>query len=156
MKQILIEWIQLILIALAMFLILVLSQSTLAAETKQLEKTIVREAKRAGIDPELALAIAKVESGLNDKMVGKLGEVGVFQLRPEYHAVVKGDTTNNIRVGVRYLAHLHDKCGRVYGAAYFICFNLGENYRRIRYPKLFPYYVRVMRALQTRTISFNY
>lgn len=37
-----------------------------------------------GFDPILALAVAKVESNYNPAQVGKIGEIGLFQLRPEF------------------------------------------------------------------------
>lgn len=39
-----------------------------------------------GFDPNMAIAIAQYESSLNPKAVGAIGEVGLFQLRPEFYA----------------------------------------------------------------------
>ncbi len=112
------------------------------------EQQIVQAARHAGVSPSLALAIADVESGGNPNAVGSLGELGVFQLRPEFHSVTKGDTRGNIELGVRYLAALKRQCAS-YGDAYFVCFNYGTA-RRLVYPRLFPYYQKVKLALQRR------
>jgi hypothetical protein len=40
----------------------------------------------AGIDPNLAIAVAKTESGLNPVAVGTIGEIGLFQVRPDFYA----------------------------------------------------------------------
>lgn len=101
-----------------------------------------------GVNPDLAVAIAEVESELNERAVGALGEIGLFQLRPEYHRVVKGNTRQNIEAAMAYLADLQRTCSS-YGDAYFVCFNYGTA-RRLRYPKLYPYYLKVMAARTRR------
>lgn len=55
-----------------------------------------------GFDPNVALSVAMTESRLNPDAIGGIGEVGLFQLRPEYFAkscsgvskayIVKNDT----------------------------------------------------------------
>jgi soluble lytic murein transglycosylase-like protein len=94
-----------------------------------------------GVDPDLAVAIATVESRIEPNTVGLKGEIGLFQLRPEYHPVVKGDVLNNIRTAIRYLAELKVSCAS-YGEAYFVCYNYGPS-RKLNHPTLFPYYKRV-------------
>ncbi|MEK2647336.1 transglycosylase SLT domain-containing protein [Bdellovibrio sp. BCCA] len=39
-----------------------------------------------GFDPNVALSVAMTESTLNPNAIGTIGEVGLFQLRPEYFA----------------------------------------------------------------------
>jgi soluble lytic murein transglycosylase-like protein len=117
---------------------------------KQIERHIVMVAKAHGVDPYLALAIAEVESGMNPKMIGRIGEIGLFQLRPEYHRTLIGDVRANVYVAIRYLAKLKRDCAH-YGRAFYICYNLGPNYRRrdglpIQHPTLFSYYKKVEAA----------
>lgn len=119
------------------------------ASRTQIESYIVKSSQKHHVDPRLALAIAEVESGFNPNMVGSLGEVGVFQLRPEFHSVVKGNTKQNIDVAIKYLAHLKRQCGD-YGDAFFVCYNYGPS-RQLKHPKLFPYYKRVQLALKRNT-----
>lgn len=105
-----------------------------------IEQTAITE----GIDPELAVAIAKTESQLRVNAVGSLGEVGLFQLRPEYHKI--GNVHENIKTAIKYLAEIKRKYEPSHGDAWFIFYNLGLNYSKpIRYPRLFKYYVRVMK-----------
>lgn len=113
------------------------------AESSELEQTIRVIASQEGVDSDLAVAIAQVESGMNPNKVGAIGEVGLFQLRPEYHRI--GTVQQNIRTAMKYLNELKRYCGPTYGEAFFICYNVGPNYeKRILFPKKFPYYVKVM------------
>jgi len=110
-------------------------------------ETLIRKtAIEEGIDPDLAVAIARVESGLDNRTIGKLGEVGVYQLRPEYHHVRNGDLRSNVRTGIRYLRYVKEQCQPRYGSAWFICYNLGPNHQ-VKHPTKFPYYVRVKAAM---------
>jgi hypothetical protein len=71
-----------------------------------------REAQQQGLPPDLADAVAYVESSYNPRAVGSVGEVGLMQIRPETAAMLgyKGDETAlfqpevNVRYSVRYLA----------------------------------------------------
>jgi len=105
------------------------------------------------VDPKLALAIALVESELNPGALGGLGEVGVFQLRPEFHPVVKANVQHNVTVAVKYLAQLKTRCGK-YGDAFFVCFNYGCA-RHLNHPRKFPYYVKVMSTLKKLRTETN-
>lgn len=133
---------------LAFVLGLFMNQDAKAMSQDEIVSIIKIEAKRHGVNPELALAIAQVESRLNPKARGSKGEIGVFQLRPEYHAVSEGDVRNNIRTAIRYLAELKVTCAK-YGSAYFVCYNYGPS-RHLKHPRQFPYYKRVQFALNKR------
>ena len=120
------------------------------------EERIIRQvASEEHFDADLAVAIAKVESKLNPNVVGTQGEIGVFQLKPNYHAVVDGlDTRTNARVAIRYLKVIKERFEPLYGDAYFLFYNVGPYYKKtIRYPRLFPYVVRV--RAQERTLAWN-
>lgn len=121
--------------------------------TSKIKQQIVTSALKNGIDPTLALAIAEVESGYNPDVIGSLGEIGVFQLRPEFHSVIRNNTKHNIDTATKYLAELWHKCAH-YGDAYFVCFNYGSA-RRLKHPRLFPYYVKV-KAAQKRLLRTKY
>lgn len=123
-----------------------------AYDKTEIEHIIRTLAVKYHVNPDIAVAVAKVESGLNPNAVGGLGELGVFQLRPLYHDVRAGATVNNIKVGLRYLAYVRNVCEEDYGSAWVNCFNHGPN-RRVRYPTLFPYYRKV--EYQRRTIVMN-
>jgi soluble lytic murein transglycosylase-like protein len=126
-----------------------------AQASDEIVRVIRIKAIENNIDPNLAVAIATVESNLNPGARGSLGEIGLFQLRPEFHDVTPGKFEANVSVAMKYLAEIQKKWEPIYGDAWFIKFNLGPNYKRINYPKLFPYYVKVMKAKSQTTIASN-
>jgi soluble lytic murein transglycosylase-like protein len=110
-----------------------------------IETIIKLKAVKYGVDPKLAVAIAKTESSLNPNAIGQLGEVGLFQLRPEFHDVRKGDIKHNITISMKYLSYLEKRCKPKYNDAWFVCFNTGANRRNpIKNPTEFKYYKKVM------------
>lgn len=132
---------------------MVFSSSSNAQTRAQLEQRIVAAATSKGIDPNLALAIAEVESQFRVDAIGGLGEIGVFQMRPEFHPVVKGRPMQNIDVAIEYLAHLQAKCAG-YGEAFFVCYNYGTA-RRLKHPTLFPYYAKVRLVMERRKGGYD-
>lgn len=126
---------------------IIASENSNAQTRGELVQKIRTSAIHHGVDPDLAVAIAEVESGLNPHAVGSMGEIGVFQLRPEFHPVSRKSQTHNIDVALRYLARLQHECS-MYGDAYFVCFNYGQA-RKLKYPRLFPYY-RKVKAMQAK------
>jgi len=97
-------------------------------------------AKKYGIDPQLALAIAAVESSFNPNARGKLGEIGLFQTMP---GTCKQPGTD---CALRLLKTYKTACKDL-GDAWFICYNNGPH-RRPKHPKLFPYYKKVKLAMR--------
>ena len=78
------------------------------------ELQIQQEALRQGVPPELALAVARRESGLNPYAVGAAGEVGLYQLMPGTAlelGVNPAIPAENIRGGISYLRQQHDRFG---------------------------------------------
>jgi transglycosylase-like protein with SLT domain len=72
---------------------------------------IRREAEQAGLPPDVADAVAQIESSYNPGAVGGVGEVGLMQIRPStaamlgYRGTLAGlfEPKMNIRYGVAYL-----------------------------------------------------
>ena len=89
--------------------------STGLLQTKQqIIAAIVRAANHYGIPPEIALAVARRESGFNEGAVSSKGARGIFQLMPDtakQYGVNAGDAAGNIEGGVHYLADLYRKYG---------------------------------------------
>jgi soluble lytic murein transglycosylase-like protein len=138
-----------------LFALVVLMSSVEALGGEEIYGPIIREEAIAhGLDPVLVLSIAEVESRFNPNAVGSLGELGLLQLRPEFHPVVKGDTRHNIRVGVRYLASIKSRCSLKYGDAWFVCFNRGEYRKALKAPREFPYYKKVKAAYERRQVTY--
>lgn len=130
-------------------IMLLLSQEIKADNS--IVEIIERKAVKYGIDPKLAVAIAMTESSLNPNAVGSLGEIGLFQLRPEFHDVRPGDIKHNVELAMRYLSYVKNRCLRRYDAAWFVCFNTGPNRKKlIERPQEFSYYKKVMIAYEGR------
>ena len=67
-----------------------------------------------GVDPNLALAVAKQESGFSQSAVSGAGAIGVFQLMPSTAAglgVDPYDQSQNITGGIAYLKQLLNQYG---------------------------------------------
>lgn len=67
-----------------------------------------------GIPPEIALAVARRESGLDQAARGTKGEVGVFQLMPSTAAGLNVDPYSldqNVQGGVKLLSDLYGQFG---------------------------------------------
>lgn len=68
-----------------------------------------------GPDGAVALRIAVCESGLDPNMIGRLGEVGLFQIRPEFHGwrvgAVGGSNLADPATNIRVAKHLFDEQG---------------------------------------------
>jgi soluble lytic murein transglycosylase-like protein len=75
-------------------------------------RLVRQEAQQRGLPPEVADAVALVESAYNPNAVGTVGEVGLMQVRPTTAAMLGHSGTvadlhepsTNVRYGVRYLA----------------------------------------------------
>ena len=98
------------------FITLVLSPSVNAISLTggtNIQKFLVAEAKRQGLDPSLALAIAEVESNFDAKAVSKVGARGVMQIMPATAEGVFGidkeelfDAKTNIYLGITFIQKL--------------------------------------------------
>ncbi len=142
------DWIVLIILGLFVLVSITKPIPVNAQTRSEIESVIVRAAKAHRINPELALAIAEIESQFDPNAKGSLGEVGLFQLRPEYHRVVSGNIQSNVDTAMKYLAQLKQDC-RQYQEAFFVCFNYGTA-RTLKHPRLFPYYKKVSLAMKRR------
>lgn len=80
--------------------------------TQEIKQMIITEAKRQGIDPNLALAVAQHESGFNNVAVSPKNtdgsrDHGVFQLNDKYHKLKNVyDPIENIAYGIKHLKGL--------------------------------------------------
>lgn len=82
----------------------------MALSSSQIEQMIRSEAINQGLDPNLAVAIAKTESSLNPNAVSSEGALGLFQLMPKTAASVGVtnplDPAQNISGGITYFNQL--------------------------------------------------
>lgn len=82
---------------------------------------IIAEAIKQGFNPDIALAVAKVESNYNPNAIGRRGEVGLYQILPQFSQVPKSslyDVRNNAREGIRQLKYWQGRCGDKFLACY--------------------------------------
>ncbi|HEX2883084.1 MAG TPA: LysM peptidoglycan-binding domain-containing protein [Candidatus Limnocylindria bacterium] len=95
------------------------SMARLVAQRDAVRVVIVEEAARFGVPASLALAVAWQESGWQQGVVSSAGAIGVMQLLPATADWVAGamlgapvdphDLRQNVRAGVRLLAHYLDR-----------------------------------------------
>ena len=95
------------------------SMAELVARRADVRAVIVEEAQRFGVPPAFALAVAWHESGWQQGVVSSAGAIGVMQLLPTTAdwvgeamlgaAVDPRDLRQNVRGGVRLLAHYLDR-----------------------------------------------
>lgn len=96
-----------------------LERGLLPDEIEAVARTISSECRRAGLPPALVLAVIGVESGGDAFAVSPVGALGLMQLMPRTARAVArehglpwegprtlSDPVANVRLGVRYLAHL--------------------------------------------------
>lgn len=90
----------------------------MAYTTQQIQQMITDEARRQGVPPQIAVAIARQESGFNPHAVGDNGRsIGLFQLQPAATIDAGGrpeerrEVPANIRYGVTYFKQQLDKEG---------------------------------------------
>jgi soluble lytic murein transglycosylase-like protein len=79
-------------------------------ETSAIQTQVVAEANAHGVPSSIALAVAQQESGFNPNAVGAAGELGTFQLMPQYFPGA-ADPNKNISSGIAYLAQLFKQFG---------------------------------------------
>jgi len=100
-------------ILLATYSFSALAQANNSSNQLAIQKLLVNEAYRQGVDPALALAIAKVESNFNANALSKAGAKGVMQIMPKTAETVFGiassqlyDAKVNIHVGISFIKRL--------------------------------------------------
>jgi Transglycosylase SLT domain len=86
---------------------------------------IIGEAIRQGLNPDIALAVAQVESKFKPNAIGRAGEIGLFQIKPQFSKVPEAqlmDPRCNAREGIRQLLYWQQQCG----PRFLACFNGGK------------------------------
>ncbi|MGN1154211.1 MAG: lytic transglycosylase domain-containing protein [Candidatus Gastranaerophilaceae bacterium] len=97
-------------------LVMLLSTKVNASEVpvNHVKNTIVQHSVALGVDPAIALSIAKVESGYNHSRRSVNGAVGVFQLMPSTAARIGVNPyrlSDNIRGGILYYKMMYKMFG---------------------------------------------
>ena len=87
-----------------------------SADVNSVKATIVKHAIEMGVDPAIALSIARTESGFRHEARSSHGAVGVFQLMPStarrmgYNPYSLND---NIKAGITYYKKMYNMFGSV-------------------------------------------
>ncbi len=87
-----------------------------AADVNSVKATIVKHALELGVDPAIALSIARAESGFRHEARSKHGAVGVFQLMPSTArrmGLNPYSLNDNIRGGIMYYKKMYNMFGSV-------------------------------------------
>lgn len=92
----------------------------------RLARTLVREANRRGFEPELVLAVMKVESSFYNYAISRAGAYGLMQILPSTGEALarrlgiewSGEETlfdpiANVRLGIAYLEQLRNRYGHL-------------------------------------------
>jgi soluble lytic murein transglycosylase-like protein len=82
------------------------------------------------VDPYTIAAVIKTESEWNTMAVGKHGEKGLMQLRPQYFGISKrGEELHNpiinIHKGTSYLKEVREACKKKLDKGWLVCYNRG-------------------------------
>lgn len=117
-----------------------------------IDSCILYAALTYNIPEKVIGAIIEVESKFNARAIGPVGEIGLMQVRPEYSSISRKklfDPCTNVFEGTRKLAEAREQCNNLIEDTYVVCYNLGVAAgRRVRYPKLFPYYKKYKLAYE--------
>lgn len=112
---------------------------------------IISAAPMFDIKPEVALAVARTESSLNPSAIGPVGEVGIFQVRPEFSTFTAEQLKQpliNIQEGLRILSEAKKRCPHKESKTFVICFNRGiTGGYKVKDPKSDKYYIKVMNRI---------
>lgn len=108
----------------------------------------------ANFNPAIAIAVAERESNLNNEAIGALGEVGLFQIRPEFVSISNKDLKNidiNIKTGILLLKEAKEKCIHKKNNEWLVCFNMGVTKgNTIKHPELNRYVIEVNNLIKER------
>ena len=92
------------------------SASAQAADVNTVKATIVKHAIAMGVDPAIALSIARTESGFRHEARSSHGAVGVFQLMPSTArrmGLNPYSLNDNIKGGIMYYKKMYNMFGSV-------------------------------------------
>lgn len=101
----------------ALSFLLIASNTTFASQSPQNAKQlIVKTAQKMGVDPYIALSIAKIESNFNTSIKSPGGAIGLYQLTPSTAKKLGVNpyiVSENIEGGLRYYQMLYKKYGSI-------------------------------------------
>ena len=105
-----------LLLTFALVCILLSNSPAKANDVNTIKATIVKHAISLGVDPAIALSIARTESGFRHEARSSHGAVGVFQLMPstaKRMGINPYSLNDNIRGGIMYYKKMYNMFGSV-------------------------------------------
>lgn len=115
----------------------------------------------SNFDPMLLQALGRQESNMNPRAVGALGELGIFQLRPEFLPdYSKNELLNpeiNVKVAIKLLKEAKKNCIHKKNFEWLVCFNMGVTRgNKIKYPTKNKYVINVTKYYKEYKNERNY
>ena len=109
---------------------------------------IIESANNFGIDPNLVLAVIKVESNFNVDAKSPTNDFGLMQLNkkafPEFTEQQLLNPKTNIYLGVKHLSDMKKQCIHKNNNDWLVCWNYGiSNAKKVKNPSLFPFVKKV-------------
>lgn len=105
-----------VLLTFTLICMLCMQNSSQAADVNSVKASIVKHAVEMGVDPALALSIARTESGFRHEARSPHGAVGVYQLMPSTAkrlGVNPYSLNDNIRGGIMYYKMMYKMFGSI-------------------------------------------
>ena len=127
-----------------------------AADINSIKTTIAKHAIEMGVDPAIALSIARTESGFNHNARSSHGAVGVFQLMPSTArriGVNPYSLNDNIRGGIMYYKSMYKMFGSVELA--LAAYNAGPGNVK-RYNNAIPPFAETRRFVSKIMTDYHY
>lgn len=121
---------------------------------------IILYSKLMQFDPTVAIAVARVESNFNPNAIGAIGEIGLYQLRPEYLTETERKNLHKpsvqIMLGIARLKKEKDGCYHKKDLTYLVCYNYGRtNALKVKHPDKFSYVKKVRNELSNSSKYVN-
>jgi len=127
-----------------------------AADINSIKATIAKHAIEMGVDPAIALSIARTESGFNHNARSSHGAVGVFQLMPSTArrmGINPYSLNENIKGGIMYYKSMYKMFGSVELA--LAAYNAGPGNVK-RYNNSIPPYAETRRFVSKIMTDYHY
>ncbi len=96
------------------FVLIASNNANASQSPESAKKLIVQTAQKLGVDPYIALSIAKIESNFNTSVKSPKGAIGLFQLTPSTAKKLGVNpyiVTENVEGGLKYYQMLYKKYG---------------------------------------------
>lgn len=126
-----------------------------AADTNTVKATIVKHAIEMGVDPAIALSIARTESGFRHEARSSHGAVGVFQLMPSTArrmGLNPYSLNDNIKGGIMYYKMMYKMFGSMELA--LAAYNAGPG--NVKRYKAVPPYAETRRFVSKIMTDYNH